>query len=564
MMDRKDILNNIRNIKEISVLIVGAGINGAGLYRELTLQGIPTILIDKHDFSSGASAASSRMIHGGLRYLENNEAQLVKESLMERNRLILNAAHYVKPLPTTIPIFSWFSGTLSALPKFFGRPTRNVGRGALIVKLGLSLYDFYTRKQRILPKHIFTSRKKALGKRPELNPGIIGTATYFDAWISYPERLCLELIKDSNLLEHNSLAINYMSLEKSSYDTVVVKDKTTGECLTLKPDIVVNATGAWIDLTNMALGKKSQFIGGTKGSHLVIDNKELIKATQGQMLFYENEDGRICILFPFQGKVLVGSTDIKIDNPEEAICHNDEVEYMLNAVKQIFPNIKISNSDVVFQFCGVRPLPNSNSDVTAQISRNHSIEIIPPSKANKYPIYSLVGGKWTTFRAFSEKTADDIFAILNVSRRMYTRDISIGGGKNFPKDMLERKKWIDKMHSQSGLSLGKLETLLERYGTEAEPVVAYMVKDNDQPLEFHKEYTCREIMYLVRNEYVVHLDDLILRRTTIALLGELTYSLLKEIGSIVGKLNNWSENTVEKEINRTVEILSHKHNLKLK
>lgn len=563
-MERKDIINNLRNLKEISVLIVGAGINGAGLYRELTLQGVPTLLIDKDDFSSGASAASSRMIHGGLRYLENNEVQLVKESLLERNRLILNAAHYVRPLPTTIPIFSWFSGIRSALPKFMGRPTGSVGRGALIVKLGLSLYDFYTRRQRILPTHIFTSRKAALGNRPELNPDIIGTATYYDAWISYPERLCLELIKDSDLYGSNSLAVNYMGLESSGYDTVVVKDRVSGECLTLKPDIIVNATGAWIDITNRALGKESRFIGGTKGSHLVIDNKELIKATRGQMLFYENEDGRICILFPFQGKVLVGSTDIKIDNPEEAICHNEEVEYMLNAVKQIFPNIKISGSDIVFQFCGVRPLPNSSADVTAQISRNHSIGIIPPSEDNKYPIYNLVGGKWTTFRAFSEKTADEILTILNIPRRIHTCDISIGGGKDFPKNKEERNNWFYKMQSRSGLSAHKLEILLERYGTGAEAVVAFMVKDNDQPLVFHREYTVREIMYLVQNEFVVHLDDLILRRTTIALIGELTYSLLKEIGAIVGKLHNWSENALEEEINRTAEILSRKHNLKLK
>tara|TARA_R110002050_G_scaffold177889_1_gene311101 strand:- start:68149 stop:69840 length:1692 start_codon:yes stop_codon:yes gene_type:complete len=563
-MDRNDVLNYLRDSKEISVLIVGAGINGAGLYRELTLQGVSTLLIDKGDFASGASAASSRMIHGGLRYLENNEVQLVKESLLERNRLILNAAHYVKPLPTTIPIFSWLSGTLNAVPKFFGRPTRNVGRGALIVKLGLSLYDFYTRNQRILPKHIFTSRKKALKNRPELNPDIIGTATYFDAWISYPERLCLELIKDSNLLDQNSLAINYMSLENCNYDSVVVKDTTTGECLTLKPDVVVNATGAWIDLTNKALGKNSQFIGGTKGSHLVIDNMELTRATRGQMLFYENEDGRICILFPFQGKVLVGSTDIKIDNPEEAICHKDEVEYMLNAVKQIFPNIKILNSDIVFQFCGVRPLPNTKTDVTAQISRNHSIELIPPSDTNKFPIYNLIGGKWTTFRAFSEKAANEILTCLNLSRRTDTYDISIGGGKQFPNSENARDNWFCKMENKTGLPLNKLETLLERYGTEAEAVASFMVKDNDQPLDFHTEYTYREIMYLVHNEYVVHLDDLILRRTTIALKGELTYSLLKEIGSIVRKLNNWSENALAKEINRTVEILRHKHNLKLK
>ena len=147
---------------------------------------------------------------------------------------------------------------------------------------------------------------------------------------------------------------------------------------------------------------------------------------------------------------------------------------------------------------------------------------------------------------------------------MDTCDVSIGGGKNFPKNETERSNWLDKMQNQTGLSLRELEKLLERYGTEAEAVSSFMVKDNDQPLDFHMDYTIREILYLIKNEYVVHLDDLILRRTTIALKGELTYLLLKEIGAIMGKLNNWPKNTLEEEINRTVEILSRKHNLNLK
>ena len=140
-MNRKEKIDRLKEKKEIPVLVVGAGVNGVGVYRELALQGITTLLIDKADISAGASAASSRMIHGGLRYLENNEVKLVKESLAERNGLLLNAPHYIKPLPTTIPIFNWFSGMLNAIPKFFGVSSKNVPRGAVIVKIGLMMYD---------------------------------------------------------------------------------------------------------------------------------------------------------------------------------------------------------------------------------------------------------------------------------------------------------------------------------------------------------------------------------------------------------------------------------------
>ncbi len=196
-MNRFDTLAALRDHPDVSVLIVGAGINGIGTFRDLALNGVDVLLVDRADFCSGASAASSHMAHGGIRYLENGEFRLVREAVQERNRLIRNAPHLVRPLPTTIPIFRRFSGIFNAPLKFLGWLDRPSERGALVIKLGLLLYDAYTGKQRVVPRHQFLGRSQSLDRWTQLNPAVTHTATYFDGAILQPERLALELLLDA-------------------------------------------------------------------------------------------------------------------------------------------------------------------------------------------------------------------------------------------------------------------------------------------------------------------------------------------------------------------------------
>ncbi|MCE6991831.1 glycerol-3-phosphate dehydrogenase/oxidase [Dyadobacter sp. CY323] len=563
-MTRSETIQRFRDNPRVPVLIVGAGINGAGLFRELALNGIDALLIDKSDIAAGASSAPSRMIHGGLRYLENREVRLVKESLKERNLLLKNAPHYVKPLPTVIPIFQWFSGLLNAIPVFLGFKGKSVNRGGFLVKIGLSAYDFYTRKQRVMPTHRFQDKKTALQFRPALNPAIVCTAMYYDAWISYPERLCLELCQDALASNAGSGLLNYCSLAGSNAETgeVYLKSELTGGTLTIRPDVVVNATGAWIDFTNASLQAKSTFIGGTKGSHLMINNAELMKATQGQMLYYENSEGRICILFPLHGNVLVGSTDIKITNPEEAVCTDAEVAYMLESIRQVFPDIKIDPSEIVFRFSGVRPLPHSGADITAQISRDHSLPILPATERQKFPVYSMIGGKWTTFRAFASHTTEEIAKFLNLETKASSEDEVIGGGRDFPAQPEEREKWI-RERLRPALSAGRLEQLLERYGTNADHVISYLLQPDNKPLRNHPQYSTGEMQYLIENEFVEHLDDLVLRRTSLGLRGELSRALLQELGEILMQSKPGLAGNPDGEIERTLGILNKKHGVNL-
>jgi glycerol-3-phosphate dehydrogenase len=538
---------SLQDHPDVSVLIAGGGINGIGLFNELALQGVDVLLVDKSDFCAGTSSAMTRVIHGGLRYLENAEFRLVRESLRERNRLLRNAPHYVKPLPATIPIFSWTSGIVPAIRSLLGWPAEPGDRGRLLIKTGLLLYDILASRESPLPKHRFRSRRAALALRPALNPEVISTATYYDARITYPERLCLELVGDAEAACPRARALNYVRLQSAAGGAVVLRDEVSGETREVRPRIVVNATGAWIDLTNRGLGRESRFIGGTKGSHVVLDHRELAAATGDEMIYFVNRDGRICIFYAAHGRVIAGATDIPSDDPG-AVCDEAEADYILEAIRRVFPSIAVDRSHVVFRFCGVRPLPRSDALTPGQISRDHSYPVLAPGNGIDFPIYSLVGGKWTTFRAFAAQVSGEILGVLGLRRVRDSADLPIGGGKGYPR-----------MPADTGLPRERLATLLERFGTGADTVAAYLRAGPDAPLAGHAGYSRREIEFMALHERIVHLDDLILRRTLMGLLGQVNGPLLEELAAIVSPFVHWSRQDAAAEVERTIQLLERVH-----
>ncbi|MBI5669674.1 MAG: glycerol-3-phosphate dehydrogenase/oxidase [Chloroflexi bacterium] len=560
-MTRQEILYHFRQNPDMTVLIIGAGINGIGVFRELALHGVDTLIVDRGDFCSGASAASSHMAHGGIRYLENGEFRLVREALVERNRLLRNAPHAVKPLPTTVPIFHWLSGIFNAPLKFLRLRDKPSERGALVIKIGLILYDLFASPYRTMPTHRFADRKQSLEQRPAINPDILFTAQYYDAFMPYPERICVELVLDSEAISSQARALSYVSLHAASGDTVTLRDELTGETFAVKPQIVVNAAGPWIDFTNLAMLHPTDFIGGTKGSHLVLDHPELYAMLNDNEIFFENRDGRILLICPYLGKVLVGTTDIRIDDPDLARCTEEEVDYILGSIKLVFPNMPIDRSHIVFAFTGVRPLPSSSASRTGAISRDHSIRIVAANEVIRFPIYSLVGGKWTTFRAFAEQTADKLFEQLGITRTIGTEDMPIGGGRNYPHTEAEQRQFLNDVHTKTGVPLPRLQTLFDRYGTGAETIAVFIAAGEDAPLQHQPDYSRREIAYLVEHEKVIHLDDIILRRTALAMLGYVTGGLLHELAEIAAPALGWSAEQTQTEIRRTISILETHHRI---
>ncbi len=563
-MNRNEILSSLKKDPRVPVLIVGAGINGIGTFRDLALNGVDVLLVDRGDFCSGASAASSHMAHGGIRYLENGEFRLVHEAVQERNRLIQNAPHVVKPLPTTIPIFKTFSGLLNAPLKFLKLLDKPSERGALVIKIGLMLYDAYTGRQRVVPRHQFLGRQASLQHWDKLNPEIEYTATYYDGAILQPERLGVELVLDAEADNPGARALNYMSLMEGAGDKVILKDELTGTRYEVRPQLLINAAGPWIDFANRDLGLSTRFIGGTKGSHLVLDHPELRAAIGDHEFFFENKDGRIVLIFPLYDRVLVGTSDIPVDDPDAVRCTPEEVQYFLDMIGRVFPAIKVTPENIVYRFSGVRPLAASKAKTTGQITRDHEIQVVSGEWTGlAFPVYSLVGGKWTSYRAFSEQVTDKALEFLGQSRHKSTRDLPIGGGRGYPLADGDRKRRMDGTAAWSGVTGDRAQMLFERYGTRAEMVGTFIGRAPDAPLKSLPSYSRREIAFLAQCEKVLHLDDLILRRSMLAMLGHLTRPALDEIADALAEALSWSAQQKQAELDRALNILHEQHGVVL-
>ncbi|WP_221584489.1 glycerol-3-phosphate dehydrogenase/oxidase [Microbacterium sp. G2-8] len=557
-MTERPIVADVRERGRAQVVIIGGGINGIATFRDLSLQGVDVVLIERNDFASGASAASSHMVHGGIRYLENGEFRLVHESVQERNDLLKTAPHYVKPLKTTVPIYSFFSGLLSAPMRFlFQKQGRPAERGAAVIKIGLTIYDLFASVGRSTPWHRFRGRTSSLRELPMLNPDVRFTATYFDASMHDPERLALDVLSDGLAANRSARALNYVEAVSRTDDGIVLRDRETGHEFAVACDVIVNASGPWTDLTNRALGAETRFMGGTKGSHIVLDNPALVDATGGREIFFEHSDGRIVLIYPLKDRAMVGTTDIQADPAQPARCTDDEVDYFLDLIGDVFPDVPVSRDEIVYRFSGIRPLPASDAEANGQISRDYRIEIDQANDggAPRTPVVSLIGGKWTTFRALGETLSDVVLGMLRLPRVVRTRGRAIGGGRDFPTTHRAREVWLRSRMQGSGR---RGQVLLDRYGTRAERVWDLIEEEHDDQLA-GSALSTRELMWMVEREHVVHLDDVVLRRTDLAFTGAITAELLERIADALAPLLDWDAARCDAEVRRTTEILRDAH-----
>lgn len=371
---------------EFDVIIIGAGINGAGIARDAAMRGLKVLLLDKGDIASGASSASTRLIHGGLRYLEHFEFGLVRESLRERETLLRIAPHLVKPLTITIPIYNQSK------------------RGRATIRAGMIAYDLLS-WGKSLPRHRMLSRAETLKQSPGLNQeGLLGAAQYFDAQVEFAERLVVENVLDAR--ERGAEVMTYAPVTKLTVEGVeFVSD---GETHFARASLIVNAAGPWVDqLLERAPVESERLIGGTKGSHIVVP--PFPGASKSAIYLEAQSDGRPFFIIPWNGNYLIGTTDVRFeDDPDQVRSEWWEIDYLLAETNRAFPDAGLTHERILFTYSGVRPLPWTRNEDEQSITRRHFIREHPRMKN----LLSIVGGKLTTYRSLAEGCVDLIFRKL--------------------------------------------------------------------------------------------------------------------------------------------------------
>jgi glycerol-3-phosphate dehydrogenase len=258
---------------------------------------------------------------------------------------------------------------------------------------------------------------------------------------------------------------------------------------------------------------------------------------------------------------MIGTSDLRVEDLDDIAITDEEIDYFFAMIGRVFPNIQVNRSQIVYTFSGVRPLQRTEEGATGQISRDHIVQVIEPGEELAFPVLSLVGGKWTSFRAFSELAADQVLELLGRPRKISTAKIPIGGGKGYPKNSSKKEAYFKKLCETFQIEPHRLEGLFETYGTGVADLMEVHAAEASTLLESIPEISVGEIKYLLEDSDVVHLDDLVLRRTMLGKLGRVTPESLREIARVCKGELHWSDQETEREIERFTDILRAKHGM---
>lgn len=521
-------------LPQFDVIVVGGGIHGCGIARELALRGFSTLLVEQSDFGSETTSASTRLIHGGIRYLETGEIGLVHEALREREALLRNAPHLVRSAELTIPIY------------------RSSSRGKLAVRTGMVAYDLLS-MGKSAPAHRMLSRREGLELLPGIvSDGLLGVAVYHDGHAQYAERLCIENVIDAQ--RHGAVVLNHVkasafSVVDEKLQSVHLTDTRTGTVREVRARVVVSAAGPWAgDLAALAGLGESGWLSARKGSHVVVSS---INGVPESLLHFESTvDGRALIIVPWLGMYVIGSTEVALEgDPSQARIGRDEAEYMIDSVNGVLPGARLTLEDVCFTYSGVRPLAFDPRGGSVKTSRRHRIidhGSARPGAGRVEGLVTLVGGKLTTYRATSAEVAQHICRKLGVrKRRIDTARLPLPGGDTDVIDTIP--EWFPQWHSMPrevttrltgiyGSRLGELSDLIGRDAGLAEPI-----GDPAGPLR-------AEVIHGFESEMAQTLVDLLVRRMMTAWTPSLGLDRVRELAEAARQLLGWSEQRAAEEV----------------
>jgi glycerol-3-phosphate dehydrogenase len=513
------------NEQVFDIIVIGGGITGAGVARDAALRGFTCLLLEKGDFASGVSSKSTRLIHGGLRYLANLEIDLVAESLRERAILHRQAPYLIHPIPILIPIYK-------------GDPH---GRAAIC--MGIHLYDLLSHEKDI--PHYFTSnRGKTLGFEPRLNPkGLAGSALFYDHQILHPERLVLENVLSAGMA--GAELLNYKKAEKieevNGGILVTARDMLSGTKLSYRAKVLINAAGPWVDTVRQA-GEINQrkIIYPTKGIHIVMP--KLIS----QALFVTSRDERMFFIIPFSGYSLIGTTDTKYDgNLDEVHADGNDVVYLLTECKRILPRLNISRESILYTYAGIRPLAFSGAN-ESKISRKH--RIIREGRTGR--IITIAGGKLTTYRNMAKDVVDAACSVLGSRVKCATDEKPLPGSLPVEHD-LYLKEAVPQLSSRFKVSQELVRHLIGLYGSRTERVLEF-VKTNTVlrgTISQESPDIYAQVAFSVREEEAKTVADIVLRRMHIGMTASRGVNEAEKIAEIAGAELGWNKD--EKDHNIT-------------
>ena len=525
------------------VIVVGAGINGAGIARDASMRGLKVLLLDKEDISSGSTQWATRLIHGGLRYLQYYEFPLVRESLRDRELLFRIAPHLVRPLGFGVPLYDYMD------------------RGPLLIRMGMILYDALS-FEKTVGGHKMYSAEETLEHYPGLNPdGLKGAAFYYDGQAEYAERIAVEnAISAKN---HGAVVLNYakaerMIMEGGKVTGVEFSDELNGGKYKVFAPVTVNVAGPWVDEVLDGLENRSEerMMGGTKGSHLVVDP---FPGAPDTALYVEAEsDGRPYFIVPWNGRYLIGTTDIRYDGDLDKIVPDDEeIEYLVNETNRVIPEADLSTEDVLFVYSGVRPLPYEPGD-TSGVTRSHIIYDHAEKDPEVGGLISIIGGKLTTYRNLSKETVDEVYDKLHLhAPKSNTGSTPLPGGATE-----DFEAFSARFKADSGLADEISERLLKLYGVRAPEVLALADDDPDlkmplsTPASVETGLIGAEVIWAFKEEMAQKLSDVLLRRTMVGMGPNVGLDVDEAAAEIVVKHLGWDEDRAEKEVEEYREWIS--------
>ena len=528
---RVDAMLALKN-DEFDILVIGGGINGAGIALDAASRGLKVALVEMSDFAAGTSSKSSKLIHGGLRYLEQYDFKLVREALQERELMVTTLApHLVKPVSFLYPLHEKF-------------------KERTYVGAGMALYDALRGFKRALPWHKHISQKELSEVAPSLRLDLItGGYQYFDAQVDdarHTMMIARTAAKYGAIITTRT-SCKSLIREGRKVQGAVIVDTESGEEITVKAKCTIMAAGVWTDSLYDSFGIKPGYrVRMSKGAHIVVPGSA-IKSNTGVIIKTELS---VLFIIPWGDKWIVGTTDTDYnDDPAAPLATREDVNYILAQANRVLEP-KLDKSQVIGVFAGLRPLVSSDPDsATTELSREHVVDHPVPG------FVTIAGGKYTTYRVMSEDAVDSAVSdLMRIVPDSCTEGLAIIGADGY--SVLLNK--ADDLASDYGVSSSTILHLLERYGSLFHEVLepAILDKNWSKPIVESLPYLRAEILYAVTHEGARSIDDVLSRRTRISFeASDQGTSVVEEVGEIISKVLGWNKTQTQASIDEYLAIV---------